>query len=259
MSVLIQISGISDPNRLVGRLYPFCLLWLAHSLPQLQETAVARMGVRFATVVLALLASAASPAQAQVITNIVRGGSPNTGMMLPPVVVQGGMNPGALTYVDRVHVYATDVPTFLRGLDYVRSANDDRTVADYTLDVTLRVPSTLYLFIDNRVGDGSNANPPTLGGTVMPWVAASGFTATTTQFGIDEGNDGTVNQFFTIYTRDVAAGTIRLSEQNAPGHVRPCCGANRRCAGADFSGPVRVELRRSRLAGATARGTRPAG
>ena len=48
----------------------------------------------------------------------------------------------------------------------------------------------------------------------MPWVAASGFTATTTQFGIDEGNDGTVNQFFTIYTRDVAAGTIRLSEQN---------------------------------------------
>lgn len=156
----------------------------------------------------------ASSSTAQVISNIVRGGSPNTGMMLPPVVVQGGMNPGALTFVDRVHVYAPDVPTFLRGLDYVRSANDDRTVADYTLDVTLSVPSTLYLFIDNRVGDGSNATPPTLGGTVMPWVAASGFTATTTQFGIDEGNDGTVNQFFTIYTRDVAAGTIRLFEQN---------------------------------------------
>jgi len=156
----------------------------------------------------------ASSSTAQVISNIVRGGSPNTGMMLPPVVVQGGMNPGALTFVDRVHVYAPDAPTFLRGLDYVRSANDDRTVADYTLDVTLSVPSTLYLFIDNRVGDGSNATPPTLGGTVMPWVAASGFTATTTQFGIDEGNDGTVNQFFTIYTRDVAAGTIRLFEQN---------------------------------------------
>jgi hypothetical protein len=49
----------------------------------------------------------------------------------------------------------------------------------------------------------------------MSWVAANGFTQTTTQFGIDEGADGAVNQFFTVYTRQVPAGTVRLFEQNA--------------------------------------------
>jgi hypothetical protein len=160
--------------------------------------------------VLAILLLSPLPASAQLITNAVRGGSSTD----DPPQVSRPLQPGALAMVDRVHVYFTDMPQFLRGLDYVRPANDDRTIADYTLDVTLSAPATLYLFIDNRVGDNTNTNPPTLT-TNMTWVARDGFTSLNQQFGIDEGNDGAVNQFFTIYSRTVPAGTIRLFEQNA--------------------------------------------
>jgi hypothetical protein len=144
-----------------------------------------------------------------VITNVVRGGSSTDD---PPAVFQG-LAAGQNVFVDRVHVYWTDLPAFLQGLNYVRVANDDRNIPDYTLDVTLSTPSFLYLFIDNRVGDGDNATPPTLT-NLMTWVAANGFTSLNQQFGVDEGNDGAVNQFYTIYSRTVPAGTIRLFEQN---------------------------------------------
>jgi hypothetical protein len=115
--------------------------------------------------------------------------------------------------VDRTHVYAADIPNLLRGLDYIRQANDDRNIANHTLDVTLSAPATLYLLIDNRVGDNDNATPPTLT-SLMTWVGTGGFTSLNQQFGIDENNDGSINQFFTIYSRSVPAGTIRLFEQN---------------------------------------------
>jgi hypothetical protein len=167
---------------------------------------------RFHFVLAVLAFNWAGPAAGQVITGAVRGG---TSTNMPPVVVPGGMAAGALAFVDRAHVFWTDVPAILQGRDFVQVANNDRNVADYTLDVTVSTPSTLYLFIDNRVGDSSNADPPTLT-SVMSWVTANGFSPLGVQFGLDEAADGDADQFYSVYSRDVAAGTTRLFELNDP-------------------------------------------
>jgi len=148
-------------------------------------------------------------AHGQVITNVVRGGTTTNPA---PVIVPAGMGNGAVSYVDRTYTYQ-QVPTFLQGTDFIRVSNVDRNVPDYTLDVTLGSAANLYLLIDFRVGDGLNTDPPVLT-TLMTWVGANGFTNTGSQLAIDENNDGTIDNFFQIYSRTVSAGVTRLFEQN---------------------------------------------
>lgn len=148
-------------------------------------------------------------ASGQVITNVVRGGTTTNPA---PVVIPNGLNNGALTFVDRTHVYQ-QVPAFLQGLDFIRVSNVDRNVPDYTLDVTLSASANLYLFIDFRVGDGSNTDPPTLT-SIMTWVAANGFTTSGAQLAIDENNDGSIDNFFQVYSKVLNSGVTRLFEQN---------------------------------------------
>ena len=156
-------------------------------------------------------------AQAGLITTIERRNSTNTAPQ-----IAGPLANGSLCYVDRTpathppggHQYM-NLPTDLLGGDYVMVANADRTVATYELDVTLAQACTLSLFIDNRVGDNDRTTPPTLGNGVMDWVANNGFVSTDVKLSIDEKGDGTIDNDFTMYSKQVPAGKITLYQQNA--------------------------------------------
>jgi fibronectin type 3 domain-containing protein len=137
------------------------------------------------------------------------------------------------------------LPDYLVGHPYVANANNHRDNANYTLTVTVDTISRIYLLIDNRVGDGANATPPTLGSGgvgLMAWVADMGFAQVNTGIspngqpdfvGADEGAQLTasdpaarthlatvgagvgLNQFFTVYAKTISAGSITLRQQAA--------------------------------------------
>ncbi|NIP51752.1 MAG: hypothetical protein GWN61_21340, partial [candidate division Zixibacteria bacterium] len=153
--------------------------------------------------------------QAAIINSVSRGGtSENT----PPVIAPNSLNEDELCYVDRTHQYNA-VPTTLLGAEYVMVSNSDKTQADYSLDVTLSQDARLLLFLDNRLGYGSipggdpNLNPD-LWAAGMGWVYDMGFMDTGMNIGIDEGGDGEIDQWVSVYFKNVSAGTITLRAQN---------------------------------------------
>ncbi len=140
----------------------------------------------------------------------------------------------APAFVDRNHAYtnASDtvsIPSYLLDGEYIMSGNDNRDNADYKLDVTVANPSRAYMLIDNRLPDGENSTPPQLGENAMQWILDDGWTAVMTgtnrnsdmmlpdEVGIDEGADGSINQWYSIYSKDVPAGTFSLFQADNAG------------------------------------------
>jgi PEP-CTERM motif len=90
-------------------------------------------------------------------------------------------------------------PSYLKNLEYVQFANNNRSITDYSADMTFSAPMTAYLFVDNRAGQASgtkaNTTDPDLT-TVLSWITTDGWTRVNTGFmpngqadylGIDEG------------------------------------------------------------------------
>ena len=140
----------------------------------------------------------------------------------------------APAFVDRNHAYtnASDtvsIPSYLLRGEYIMSGNDNRDNADYKLDVTVANPSQAYMLIDNRLSDGDNTTPPQLGADAMQWILDDGWAAVMTgtnragdmmlpdEVGIDEGADGSINQWYSIYSKDVPAGTFSLFQADNTG------------------------------------------
>ena len=141
----------------------------------------------------------------------------------------------APVFVDRGHRYANDaannfsIPAYLVGGEYIMSGNDNRDNAGYRLDVSVSTPARVYMLIDNRLSDGSNANPPTFDATHMQWILDELWNATTTglnrfanpgvpdEVPIDESSDGTINQYYSVYWKDFPAGTFRLLQADNAG------------------------------------------
>lgn len=150
-------------------------------------------------------------------------------------------------YVDRTHVYRTtpmlgsgtwNWPSYLQGASYIMTANDNRDNTNYSISLTLSQPAYVYLFIDNRGGgnDGNANDPPMLGTSTnmmgtgfMTWVLDDGFQGKTTginRFGtsvspnftvpdelaMDESNNGTLDNYASVYWRRFGAGTVTLGE-----------------------------------------------
>jgi hypothetical protein len=139
--------------------------------------------------------------------NCIEGTSCDT----EPVVVNGGLVNGALVYVDRTFVFAD--ANDLGGIDVVRTAVDDKANPSLQMDVTLSKSGTLFLLIDNRVGDNVATNPPTLG-TAMGWVLTAGFVQTGYTVGVFNPSDSSTT-YLTAFAKDIpAAGTISLGAQN---------------------------------------------
>lgn len=158
----------------------------------------------------------------------------------------------APAYVDRAHVWRTtpmlgsgswSIPSYLQGVSYIMTANDNRDNTNYSVSLTLSQPAYVYLLIDNRGGgnDNNSANPPSLDSSTnsmglgfMTWVLDAGFqprisgvnrygTAQSPNFtvpdeiGIDEGNNGTIDNYNSVYFRRFGAGTLTLGEMSMAG------------------------------------------
>lgn len=169
----------------------------------------------------------------------------------------GGLGDEAYVSVTRTHEYTavrTDsttgllttagtgnlqaFPTYLVGLEYVQFANENRPVANYSVDMTFSQAVKAYLFLDNRINGASSGTKaqttdPTLSGNTA-WVLNDGWTRVNTGFmpngqadylGLDEGatvasadlrthtstglvagSGNGLNQFAAIYTKNFDAG-----------------------------------------------------
>ncbi|MCP5524475.1 MAG: hypothetical protein H7A46_23335 [Verrucomicrobiales bacterium] len=152
----------------------------------------------------------------------------------------GYFESAAPAFVDRNHRYLDDagnnlpVPAYLVGGEYIMSGNDNRDNDAYVLDVTVSQDVDVYMLIDNRTNkaDGSNTAPPNIGpGTgAMEWIdPAAGWepvisagnrrhdTRQADEVAIDEGADDTINQWYSVYRKQFAAGTFQLYQANNSG------------------------------------------
>ncbi len=140
-------------------------------------------------------------------------------------------------FVDRNHRYTnTDagtelfpIPAYLLGGEYIMSGNDNRDNASYRLDVTVANPSRAFMLIDNRLPDGVNTTPPQFGASAMQWILDEGWAAMATgsnragdallpdEVGLDEGADGGINQYYSVYYKDFPAGTFSLFQADNAG------------------------------------------
>jgi hypothetical protein len=157
-----------------------------------------------------LLCIVAGTTQAALITAIQRYNSTNTAP-----AIAGPLAENSLAYVDRTHIYQ-GIPAYLLGAEYVMVANDDRDInggTGYMLDVTLSQDATLYLLIDTRVGDGVKTDPATIGPNGMFWVQVFGWTYTGDTVSIDESANGSIDSWFSVFSKAVSAGTTTLYEQ----------------------------------------------
>lgn len=132
----------------------------------------------------------------------------------------------AKAMTDRAHDYNSSSPTvplpsYLVGQEYIMIANNNRDNVDFSLEVTIAQPSLVYLLVDNRLGDNDNATPPDFSAS-MKWVQTDlyipfsangnhlGNPAFPDDIGVDEGADGTINQWSSVYAKLMPAGTFTL-------------------------------------------------
>jgi hypothetical protein len=166
--------------------------------------------------------------------NVTQGNEPIPGATVGQPYTVGTFGNSAPAFVDRNHRYFDDTPNnlpvlaYLTGAEYIMTGNDNRDNANYRLDVTVAGPSTAYMLIDNRLG-GNNADPPTFGPTAMQWIVDQSWIATNNglnrtmnpavpdEVAFDEGADGGINQWFSVYKKDFPAGTFSLLQPDNAG------------------------------------------
>lgn len=140
----------------------------------------------------------------------------------------------APAFVDRNHQYLDDpaglsIPSYLVGQEYIMSGNDNRDNAGYQLDIEVDTFSRIYMLIDNRLPDGVATTPPTIGPGAMEWLITDGWAPMTTgnnrssdllipdELPFDEGADGGINQYYSVYFKDFAAGTAQVFQADNAG------------------------------------------
>lgn len=170
--------------------------------------------------------------------NVSVNNEPVPGLVIGNTYTVGTFGNAAPGFVDRNHRYLDDpgtligpisIPAYLLGNDYIMSGNDNRDNASYSLLVSVDTPSRVFMLIDNRLQDGDNATPPTFGPVNMQWILDESWTATSNglnrsvnpflpdEVGFDEGADGTINQWYSVYYRDVPAGSFTLRQADNAG------------------------------------------
>jgi hypothetical protein len=153
--------------------------------------------------------------RASIITQVQRYNSSHTTPQLA-----GPLGEGSLSYVDRSKHRFYEIPSTLFDAEYVQAANDDKDISSYSIDITLAHSTTLYLFLDHRLGQGHTGSAdtrfmdPSLTLAGMGWVLDMGFVDTGWDIAIDDYGDTGVDNFFSVFSKDVDAGTVRLFNQN---------------------------------------------
>ncbi len=131
-------------------------------------------------------------------------------------------NENVPAYTDRTHEYSVadvlvGIPSYLNGLEYIMMANNSREDAAFQLNIALNDNAILYLLFDNRM-------------PLPAWVTDDGFTPVSTganragslaapdEVGIDESADGTINNWFDVYSRVAPAGVAITHERGGTGN-----------------------------------------
>lgn len=159
----------------------------------------------------------------------------------PAIVENAAYGEDALTFSDRTHEHngaafdsatgaisaegdlVIDLPDYLVGQSYVRFANNAGENPDFQATVTASGPAKWYLLIDNRLdGPGgvrkSNEEDPILGGTLQ-WIIDGGWERVHTGIspngqpdyvGVDERGDGSLNQFYAVFTLPEVSDTVTI-------------------------------------------------
>lgn len=171
--------------------------------------------------------------------NVTVANEPVAGAVVGSPYTVGAFGHLAPAFVDRGHAYANDpgtgggnaqpIPTYLLGLEYIMSGNDNRDNTGYRLDITLSSAARIYMLVDNRLTDANNANPPTFDATHMQWMLNDGWLATNNglnrvrsaavpdEVAIDEVAIGDINQWYSVYYKDFAAGTASVFQADNTG------------------------------------------
>ena len=168
-------------------------------------------------------------------------------------IIAAGFAEGVPALADRVHTHrgpAFDaagvlnvngvnpvaLPPYLLGQPYVRFANDARENAGYSAVVTCDSPTIFYLLVDNRIngpvgaGNKTITTDPVLGG-VLQWVIDGGWERVRTGMtpngqgdftAIDEANDGTRNNFYSVYRLAAPASSVTVRNNGVTGHNNIC-------------------------------------
>ena len=170
---------------------------------------------------------------------------PRNGLVIGNVYNVGFFGSDVPAFVDRNHRYldaptgafvapltptnSVPVPSYLLGGEYIMSGNDNRDNANYRLDVTIAQPSIVFMLIDNRLQDGDGNTPPTFGPANMQWILDEAWQPAITgnnhfgtldrpdEVGIDESQDGSINQFYSVYFKEFPAGTFTLRQADNAG------------------------------------------
>jgi hypothetical protein len=125
---------------------------------------------------------------------------------------------------------ANGFPSYLDRQQYVWFLQDVRHYTNYSCTVTVDCPSTFYLLVDNRVNDyapESSYDDPSFGPPDTQWVLDGGWKRVNTApapapaptsagdyIGIDEGNNGSINQVYAVYARTLnKPGSITLGTE----------------------------------------------
>lgn len=166
---------------------------------------------------------------------------PNLGTITVP-----SFQEDAPAYRDRAHQWngataALPLPGYLVGAEYIMTRNDNRDNFPYQIDVTVSQPALVFVLVDNRLGltDNNGGNPPENGlplaeWELMNWLGTEGFSPVSTghnragnsaapdEVGLDEAGDGTgagagINQYASIYVKEVPAGTFALYQSDTAG------------------------------------------
>lgn len=150
----------------------------------------------------------------ELITNITRTGS----TWSPPRLGTFPFGQYSQCYVDRTHLYSGlpgEVPGLV-GAEYVLTAENDRNVDNVVINLTLANPAKVYLILDNQLGGtGGGAGVDPVLDAEMAWVYQLGFSDTGLDIGIDEGGNGFINEYSSIFVADMTAGTHAFQEQHA--------------------------------------------
>ncbi|MGD8501944.1 MAG: hypothetical protein PVJ86_14930, partial [Phycisphaerales bacterium] len=163
-----------------------------------------------------LMAVLAGSAHAQFISSVSHRNT-DSDAPEPPEIAPNPLDEDELTFVDRTHQY-NEIPTYLIGAQYIMTANDNKNVSAYELDVTMEADATLYIFIDNRMGaaaGGLGVDPDLTG---MAWIANEGWEDTGDDIGIDESGDGDIDQYSSVFAKEASAGTTVTLHGNTQGH-----------------------------------------
>ena len=147
----------------------------------------------------------------------------HSALRLPASAVEGSAAPETTASTN-------GFPAYLEGQQYVWFLQDVRHYTNYSCSVTVDCPSTFYLLVDNRVNDyapESSYDDPNFGPPDTQWVLDGGWkrvnagltpaqapTSAGDCIGIDEGNNGSINQVYAVYARTLSKpGSVTLGTE----------------------------------------------